>query len=52
MHNIYNIDNNKSYNIKNHRSTDEHYYNKKQSITNNLTNYITKGNSINNAENV
>ena len=30
----------------------KHYYNKKQFITSNSTNYITKGNSINNTENV
>ena len=29
-----------------------HYYNKKQFITNHLTNYITKKNSITNTENV
>ena len=52
IHNIYNIDKSKSYNIKNHRYTDEHYYGKKQFITNNLTNYITKINSTNNTENV
>ena len=27
-HNIYNVDNSKSYNIKNNRYTDEHYHNK------------------------
>ena len=52
IHNIYNTDKSKSYNIKNHRYTDDHYYIKKQLITNNLTNYITKRNSINNTENV
>ena len=50
IHNIYNIDESKSYNIKNHRYTDDHYHNKKQFITNNLTNYITKRNSITNNE--
>ena len=50
-HNIYNIGKSKSYNTKNHRYTDDHYYNKKQLITNSLTNYITKRNSINNTEN-
>ena len=51
-HNIYNTDKSKSYNIKNHRYTDDHYYNEKQFITNNLTNYITKRNSITNNENI
>ena len=46
IHNIYNIDKSKTYNIKNNRYTDEHYYNKKQFITNNLTNFITKKNTI------
>ena len=49
IHKIYNIDKSKSYNIKNHRYTGDHYY-KKQFITNNLTNYVTKRNSINNVE--
>ena len=48
IRNLYNIDKSKSYNIKNHRYKDDHYYNKKQFITNNLTNYITKRNSITN----
>ena len=52
IRNIYNIDTSKSYNIKNHRYTDDHYYNKKQYTTNNLTNYITKINSTNNTEHV
>ena len=30
IHNIYNADKSKSYNIKNHRYTDDHYDNKKQ----------------------
>ena len=30
MHNIYNIDKSKSYNIKIHRYTDDHYYNKRK----------------------
>ena len=29
-HHIYNIDQTKTYNFKNNRYTDEHYYNKKQ----------------------
>ena len=28
-HNIYNIDKTKTYNVKNHRYTNEHYYNNK-----------------------
>ena len=52
IHNIFNIDKSKSHNIKNHRYTGDHYYNKKQSITNNFTNYITKRNSINDTENI
>ena len=52
IHNIYNIDKSKSYNIRSHRYTDDHYYNKKQFITNSLTNYITKNNTINNTENI
>ena len=51
-HNIYNIDKSKSYNIKNHRYTEDHDFLKKETITNNLTNYITKRNSINNTENI
>ena len=51
-HNIYNVGESTYYNIENHRCTYGHYYNKKQFITNNLTNYITKRNSINNTENV
>ena len=50
--NIYNIDKSKTFNIKNNRYTDEHYYNKKQFITNNLTNFITKKNTINNNEHI
>ena len=50
--NIYNVDKSKSYNIKNNRYTDEHCYNKKQFITNNLTNYVTTNNSITNTESV
>ena len=52
IHNIYNVDKSKTYNIKNNRYTDEHYYNKKQFITNNLTNNITKKNTINNNEHI
>ena len=52
IHNIYNTDKSKYYNINNHRYTDDHYYNKHQFITNNLTNYITRNNSINNTENI
>ena len=53
MHNIINIDKRNYYNINNHRYTDDHYYNnRKQVITNNLTSYITKLNSIHNTENI
>ena len=48
---MYNIDKSKSYNIKNHRHTDD-YYNKKQFINNNIINNITKKNTINNTENI
>ena len=50
--NIYNIDKSKSYNIKNHRYTDDYYYNKKQFINNNIINNITKKNTINNTEHI
>ena len=33
IHNIYNIDKIRSYNIKNHRYTDDHYYDKKTQQT-------------------
>ena len=52
IHNIYNIDKSKSYNIKNHRYTDDHYYNKKQFINNSIINNITKNNTINNTEHI
>ena len=39
---IYNIDNTKTYNIKNNRHTDEHYYNKTRNVNNNVTNNIGK----------
>ena len=42
IHNIYNTDKSKTYNIKNNRYTDEHYYHKKQNINNSITNNITK----------
>ena len=51
-HNIYNIDKSKSYNIKNHRYTDDHYYDKKQFINYNIIINRTKINTINNTENV
>jgi hypothetical protein len=52
IQNIYNIDKSKSYNIKNHRYTDDYYYNKKQFINNNIINNITKKNTINNTEHI
>ena len=52
IHNIYNINKSKSYNIKNNRYTDEHYYHKKQNINNSIVNNITKKNTINNNENI
>ena len=51
IHNIYNIDKSKTYNIKNNRFTEEQFYNKKQFINNSITNNITKRNIINNNEN-
>ena len=42
IHNIYNVDKSKSYNIKNNIYTDEHYYNKTQYINNSMVNKITK----------
>ena len=52
IHNIYNIDKSKTYNIKNNRFTEEQFYNKKQFINNSITNNITKKNTINNNENI
>ena len=52
IQNIYHIDKSKSYNIKNHRYTGDHYYNIQQSITNNTTNNITKKNTINTTEHI
>ena len=52
IQNIYNIDKSKTFNIKNHRYTDDYYYNKKQFINNNIINNITKKNIINNNDNV
>ena len=52
IQNIRNIDKSKSYNIKNHRYTDDHYYNKKLFINNSIINNITKKNIINKSEKV
>ena len=41
-HNIYNIDKSKKYKINNHRYNDNHIYNKKHYVTNDITNNITK----------
>ena len=41
-HNIYNIDKAKTYHTKENRYTDEHYYNKAQTINNNVTNNTRK----------
>ena len=52
IHNIYNVDKSKSYNIKNNRFLNEQYFHKKQNINNSIINNITKKNTINNTENV
>ena len=52
IQNIYNIDKSKSYNIKNHRYTDDHDYAEKQFINNSIINNITKKNTINNTEHI
>ena len=52
IHNIYNIDKSKTFNIKNHEFLTEQYLHKKQYITNNIMNNITKRNTINNYENI
>ena len=41
-HNIHNVDKSKSYKTINHNFIDNNLYNKKQSINNDITNYITK----------
>ena len=41
-HNIYNIDKSKKYKINNHRYNDNHIYNKKHYVTNDITNNITQ----------
>ena len=41
-HNIHNIDKTKTYHIKRNGYTDEHYYNKTQTIDNSITNNISK----------
>jgi hypothetical protein len=51
-HNIYNIDKSKKYKINNHRYNDNHIYNKKHYITNDITNNITKKNIITNNDNI
>ena len=48
---IYNIDKSKSHKINNHNFNDTHYHNKKQFVTNHLTNYITKQNNTTNTKN-
>ena len=45
-HNIYNVDKSESYKTKNRNFNDNSSYNKKQIITNSLTNYVTKNNNI------
>ena len=51
-HNMYNVDKSKSFNIKNNRYTDEHYYNKQQYINKSIINNKNKTNTINNTENI
>ena len=41
-----------TYNIKNQRCTDGHYYNKQQNVTNNNTNHINKKNMTSTNEHV
>ena len=50
--NIYNIDKHKTFNIKNHIYTDDHYYNKKQSINNSIMNNKTKKDTTINTEHI
>ena len=51
-HNIYNVDKSKKYKINNHRYNDNHIYNKKHYVTNDITNNITKKNIITNNDNI
>ena len=51
-HNICNVDKRKYYKTNNRNFSDNSFHTKKQLITNSLTNYITKGNSITNDEHV
>ena len=39
-HNVYNIDKTQKYDIENNRYTDEHYYNKEQTVNKNMTDKI------------
>ena len=52
IHNIYNIDKSKTFNINNHMFLNEQYFHKKQNINNSIINNITKKNIINNNDNV
>ena len=45
-HNIYSINETKTYNIKGHSYTGEHFYNKQQHVNNNITANISKKHSI------
>ena len=42
IHNIYNVDNSKTFNTKNDRFLIEQYFNKKQHVYNSITNNTTK----------
>ena len=50
--NIHNIDESKTFNIKNNRLLNELHFHNKQNINNSIINNITKKNIINNTENV
>ena len=50
--NIYSIDKNKTFNIKDNRFLNEQYFHEKQNINNSIINNITKKNITNNNENV
>ena len=51
-HNMYSIDKTKTYNIKNNKYIDGHYYNKAQNVNNDITNNISKENITPNNEHV
>ena len=51
-HHIYTVDINRSYKTNNRNFNANNFYNSKQFVTHNLTNYITKRNSITNTEHV